>query len=242
MEKTISNIKTLIILCLITMMIIGYCSTKIKHRQDLKKVNTSYESVLQDTLVKRDTVWLTKISTLTPEEIKESPVYKQLNDEKKALISELEKNKNLLASANVHVIATRERIEQLQDTIFWLKDSLFQAKDGTILTFTDTTGDFQYTENLTLSDTVTRETKYSLTINPDFRITKLNNYSVEGTWSFPGLDQEFDNITVRNGFHYYGTISEKERKKKNMLKILKITGLSLSHGLIAYGAFRLGSL
>jgi len=76
---------------------------------------------------------------------------------------------------------------------------------------------------------------------PDLRITKLNKYSVMGEWRFEGLD-DFDDITIINGYSYYGLLSEKDRKKQKTKKVLKITGLALTHGLVGYGAFRLGKL
>ncbi|GIU70152.1 MAG: hypothetical protein KatS3mg002_1388 [Candidatus Woesearchaeota archaeon] len=81
-----------------------------------------------------------------------------------------------------------------------------------MLVFQDTTGGFQYKEEIKLSDPIIRKTFYSLSITPDFRITKLNKYGVQGEFRIQGLE-EFDELTLTHGYSYYSTLTTKRNKK-----------------------------
>lgn len=226
--------------------LVGYCSIKKKQKTQQESTINSYNALLEDTLKKieseDDTVWLQPINQITPEDIYNSDIYQNLTKEQQKAVKELKKNKDLLAALNISIITTREETQKLIDSLsVWsVSDTIFMAPDGTLLIFSDTIGTFQYTESITLSDTITRHIDYSLTIKPNLRITKLNQTSVEGEWEFPGLAEEFPNITVINGFSYFQQLSPKEKRKQKTLKILKITGLTLSHSLVLYSGVKIG--
>lgn len=245
MEDIKDTIKNLVILILLLLIPIGYFSLKRFHKEEIKKINNSYSSVLQDTLTptqtKTDTFWRFDVSQLTPEDIINSPIYQDLSKREQALLQQLKKEKNLVASMNVKITAQKEYIEVLEDSLFWVKDSLFQAKDGTVITFQDTAGAFQYNENITLSDPIRRVAKYSLNLEPDIRIKKLNKYSVEGEIRFKGLE-DLDDIVITHQYSYYSSLSPKEIKKAKTFAILKPIGFAISHSLALTAGYKLGEV
>lgn len=228
------------------MALVGYCSIKKTNKTEQQATIDSYSALLQDTLEKvtskKDTYYIQPISTITPEDVYNSDIYQKLSAQQQKQVKELKEKKDLLAALNISVVAQLQENQKLRDSLsVWsVKDTIFMTPDGTLLIFSDTTGDFQYTESIELSDTITRKTDYKLTVRPNLTITKLSKYSVEGQWSFPGLEQEFPDIVISNEFTYWQTTTPKEKRKQTTLKILKITGLTLSHGLIFYGGVKIG--
>ncbi|GIU70151.1 MAG: hypothetical protein KatS3mg002_1387 [Candidatus Woesearchaeota archaeon] len=132
MEKLKSDIKTIVIILLLITMLFGYCTMNSIKKAEIKKVHDSYESLLQDTITKvitkRDTFWQFKISTLSPKEIKETAVYKELEKSKRDLIKELEKNKNLLAIANLQLSANKRTAGDIKRYIILDKRFIISGK------------------------------------------------------------------------------------------------------------------
>lgn len=226
------------------MMVMGYCSLQVKHRQELKAIDNSYTALLTDTLKaiknNKDTFWIQPISTISPEDLVKLEIFDQLDSNQQVLINDLKEKKDLLAALNVHVIATREENQKLRDSLnFWVSKDTFMAKDGTIITFKDSIGGLQYTETITLSDTIDKKAKYTLSFTPNLEVTKASKYSIEGHWSFDGLS-EFNEINVINGYSYYKQIKPEPKLKPGVIKGLKIGANIVGYGLVSYGSYKIG--
>lgn len=251
MDKNSGSLENKILkICIIILLLIGiagYLAIKDRQKNELRRIEHSYNALLQDTLEqvqsKTDTFWIQSVSSLTPDEVYNSHIYQELDSVTQVLIEELKDVKGLLASMNVHVIATREENIRLRDELSqWrVQDTIFMTPDGTVLTFKDTTGALQYEETIILSDTIDKSARYTLSFTPDLRITKINKYSVQGEWRLLGLN-DFDNVTLTNGFTYYGTLSEQERRRKKMLSYLKYAGIGSGFLLSYYAGIRTGAI
>lgn len=228
------------------MCLVGYCAIKENQKEQQKATINSYSALLQDTLSKitknGDTVWLQGISSITPEDVYNSEIYNALSEENKQLVKELKKNKNLLLALTININGIKEENQKLKDSLRWyVVDTTFMARDGTILNFIDSVGSFQYNEEISLSDTIKRKVMYNLNITPKLEITKINKYSVQAQWEIPGLNSEFPNLTLLNGYSYY-QMSEKEKRKQNLKKYGLISLNLVEDALLIYGSYKLGQI
>ena len=214
------HIYTIVIIVLLFLMLFGYCSMKKKNKEDIRVATQSAASLLQDTLTKivkkTDTVWVAKVSELSPKEIIKSDLYGNLKYEQQLLLTELARYKNLVASAQTKFTGIK------RDTITQV--IRIPVLKPFYLSWLDTTGGFTYTDTVYIDSNIARRVfTPRLQFTPDVRISKNRKGEVTAELRVLGLE-EFD-LTAQNVYSYHSKASPADIRRKRFGKAAKIAGV-----------------
>lgn len=208
------------IIILILLMTIGYCGMRKKHRVKERQITNSAASLLQDTLKKvtskKDTVWKVQVAELTPDDIINSEMYKNLRYDQQLLLTELARQKNLVASMQTKYTGVK------RDTVTMLVR--IPVLKPFFLSWQDTTGGFTYSDTVYIDSNMTRRVfTPKLQFTHDVRIISNRKNEITGEIRVLGLE-EFD-LTAQNVYSFYSKASPADIRKKRFGKVLKIGGV-----------------
>lgn len=219
----------IVIIILAFLFIYDRCNQSKRHKKELQATTNSAASLLQDTLTKitskKDTVWQIRVSELTPEQIKESELWGNLNYEKQLLLTELARYKNLVASMQVNFTGTK--IDTITQVI---RIPVYHAFT---LAWMDTVGGFTWVDTVYIDSNMTRRVFIpKLQFTPDVRIVKTKRNGIEGELRILGLE-EF-NLQGQHIYSFYTANSPADIRRKKWSRFGKIMGYVGSNSLSFY--------
>jgi hypothetical protein len=143
-------------------------------KDELRRKEVAYAALTTEVKVLKDKdgkdVFQKSVPEITPKDIMESPIYKQLDVKTQQYYKELSKQKGLLASAQAEIKVLKkvripvyvEPADQSDSTITFVK--------GSTAEFSDTTGALKWAGVLTIDSPLTLDltTEYNPTIQTDF--------------------------------------------------------------------------
>ena len=186
---------------------IGTCILKDKEKKaELSKQEQNYAAALKK-WEKKDTVFVGKVIEAEPDDIVKSDVFAEFDSIKQAQIKELADKKALLAAleANLEIITKKIEILDYKLTNAVITDSSVTFPKGDMLVFEDTIGDYQYKESITFGDSIAREFKSSLKLNPSFTFQRNKDKSIDGTATFGNPEDTELNVTDVVAFYIPAT-------------------------------------
>jgi hypothetical protein len=162
---------------LLIVMSIGYyvsTSTNKSLREEIARKEVSYAALVSEVKAIKDkdgaVTYEKPAPELTPEEIVNSPMYKQLDAKTQKYYKDLTKQKGLLASAQAQIAVLKTGEVGLQFKPTEESDSTITFKRGEIAEFSDTTGMLKWSGTVTIDNPVklSLATTYNPTIQTDF--------------------------------------------------------------------------
>lgn len=235
---------------LIAILSLGWLSTCVVKNKDkkaaLEKQEQNHIAALKE-WEKKDTVFVGKVVEADPRTVVESEVFNEFDSTRQAQIEDIAKKKALLAALEAHLEIINKKIEILDYklTNAVITDSSITFPKGEMIVFEDTVGDYQYKESITFGDSIARDFKSSLKLNPSFSFQRNKDNSIDGTATFG--NPEDTQLEVTNVVAFYIPSRDKPIKHpkgyafwQKAKPYVKGVGWTATIVLAGYGGFKTG--
>lgn len=219
------HIYLFVLIVIVSLWLIDRCGLKKSAKEDKQAITNSAAALLQDTLEKvtskKDTFWRTVVAELTPEQILETDIGKQLRYDQQLLLAELAKAKKLVAS--MQMTFTGNKVDTVTQ---YIRIPVYHAFT---LAWMDTVGGFTYTDTVYVDSNMTRRVfTPRLRFTPDVRLTKEKK-GIIGEVRMTGLE-EF-NLQGEYLYSFYTPNSPADIRRGKWKKVGRIAGYVGSNAL-----------
>ena len=220
------------------------CQERKDHKKELLKEKQNTIALISDfekKLKDKDTIFIGKVVEAQPKDIIKTELFNELDSATQAQLKKLAAYDKLLAafSAKLDILAQTSESQAYDTQYITLTDTTISFKKGTIFVFQDTTGSYTYDEKLTFADSLKRDFKSNLTLNPMWVFTRNKDNSIDGEMSFGDTDGLSINSGNTLAFYVPGDPPQ-SKAKKITLETLKWTARIGVPCITYYAGFKTG--
>lgn len=215
-----------VIVFLIGVLITLYFLDRKLTRDQLRKQDQNTAAMFQDfkkTVEDGNTQFKGKVIEGTPRDISETAAFQQMDEQQKHMIEEMAKVNNILSAMETNMRILTERVDKIPYSgDSEVTDSTVTFPKGYRMVFQDTAGAYQFREYITFSDSIVRDFRSLIKLEPvSLRFTRNRDKSIDGNMSFGPLENS--QIELQNTVAFYIPSTDKQRKYPKLFKVTMIT-------------------